>query len=39
MRDTHTERKTDRQRQREKEAPRREPDMGLNPGLQDQALG
>ena len=30
MRDTHTERQ--RHRQREKQAPCREPDVGLNPG-------
>ena len=33
----HTRRQ--RHRQREKQAPCREPDVGLDPGLQDQALG
>ena len=37
MRDTHTERQ--RHRQREKQAPCREPDLGLIPGLQDHIPG
>ena len=34
-----TEREAQRHRQREKQAPCRDPDVGLNPGSQDQALG
>ena len=37
--ETHTERKTQRYRQREKQAPCREPDVGLIVGFQDHALG
>ena len=37
MRDTHTERQT--HRQREKQAPCREPDVGLNPGSPGSRLG
>ena len=46
MRDTHREKAGKRERegerghrQREKQAPCREPDMGLDPGLQDHVLG
>ena len=43
MRDTERERERERSRdayrQREKQAPCREPNVGLNPGLQDHALG
>ena len=39
MRDRERERERQRHRQREKPAPHREPDAGLDPGLQDHALG
>ena len=38
MRDTERERQRQRHRQREKQAPCGEPDTGLNPELQNQAL-
>ena len=37
MRDTDRERQS--HRQKEKQGPHREPDAGLDPGLQDHALG
>ena len=38
MRDTEREREGQRHRRREKQAPRKEPDVGLNPGSRDHAL-
>ena len=39
MRDTHREREAQRHRQREKQAPCREPEVGLDPGTPDSRLG
>ena len=35
---THTQREGQRHRQREKQAPCREPDVGLDPGIEDHTL-
>ena len=39
MKDTHREREVQRHKQREKQAPHREPDVGLDPRPQDHSLG
>ena len=39
MRNIERERESEAQRQREKKAPRREPDLGLDPGSLGYALG
>ena len=36
---THTQREREREGEREMQAPRREPNVGLDSGLQDHALG